>query len=101
MSDIKVIDPVPDFTKIDSRLYLGMDVGGTKIRTALVGEDGTIYAFLKEKTPRDCDSEVTIQAIETSIHALLDHFSLPQSRITAIGIAIPGVVELLTTTLRL
>ncbi|MCR5165422.1 MAG: ROK family protein, partial [Thermoguttaceae bacterium] len=31
--------------------------------------------------------------IETSIHALLDHFSLPQDRITAIGIAIPGVVE--------
>ena len=93
MSDIKAIDPMPDFTKIDSRLYLGMDVGGTKIRTALVGEDGTIYAFLKEQTPRDCDSEVTIQAIETSIHALLDHFSLPQSRITAIGIAIPGVVE--------
>ncbi|MCR5162508.1 MAG: ROK family protein [Thermoguttaceae bacterium] len=93
MSDIKVIDPMPDFTKIDSRLYLGMDVGGTKIRTALVGEDGTIYAFLKEKTPRDCDAEVTIQAIEKSIHALLDRFSLPQSRITAIGIAIPGVVE--------
>lgn len=93
MSEIKVIAPVPDFKNIDSRLYLGMDVGGTKIRTALVGEDGTIYAFLKEKTPRDCDAEVTIRAIETSIHALLDHFSLPQDRITAIGIAIPGVVE--------
>jgi len=93
MSEIKALDPEPDFTKIDSRLYLGMDVGGTKIRTALVGEDGTIYAFLKEQTPRDCEPEVTVQAIETSIHALLEHFALPLSRITATGIAIPGVVE--------
>lgn len=93
MTKIKVIDPVPDFTKIDSRLYIGMDVGGTKIRTALVGEDGAIYAFLKEKTPRDCGPEVTIQAIETSIHSLIEHFGFPQDRIKAIGIAIPGVVE--------
>lgn len=91
--EVKTLNPKPDFKKIAERLYVGMDVGGTKIRTSLVSEAGTIFAHLKAQTPRDCASEVTIEAIKSSIHELLESQNLSPSRITAIGIAIPGVVE--------
>lgn len=92
-TEIKTLEPRPNFVEIKERLYVGMDVGGTKIRTSLVSETGKIFAHLKEKTPRDCDAEVTIEAIQNSVHELLQTLELPLSRITAIGIAIPGVVE--------
>ncbi|MDO4629389.1 MAG: ROK family protein [Planctomycetia bacterium] len=93
VAEVKLVGGMPDFTQIKERLYVGMDVGGTKIRTSLVSESGTIYAHLKDKTPRDCPAEVTVEAIQESIRDLLDYFNLPLSRIAAIGIAIPGVVE--------
>ncbi|MDO4571174.1 MAG: ROK family protein [Planctomycetia bacterium] len=73
-------------------LYVGMDVGGTKIRTCLVSESGQIHDYIKEKTPRDCPPETTIEAIKTSIETLLENNSLQLSDLTGIGIAIPGVV---------
>lgn len=92
-SEIKVFDDTIDFARIQERLYIGMDVGGTKIRTSLVSEAGQLFAHLKQQTPRDCEPEVTIEAIQSSIHELLENLKLPLSHISAIGIAIPGVVE--------
>ena len=74
-------------------LYMGMDVGGTKIQTSLVGESGVVYASNRTKTPRGCASEVTIQAMKDSIDSLLAEQSLSLSDLAAVGIAIPGVVE--------
>lgn len=92
-SEIKVFDETIDFTQIQERLYIGMDVGGTKIRTSLVSEAGQLFAHLKQQTPRDCEAEITIETMQSSIHELLEHLKIPLSRISAIGIAVPGVVE--------
>lgn len=92
-AEVKTLNPKPNLKKLEERLYVGMDVGGTKIRTSLVSEGGMIFAHLKAQTPRDCEPEATIEAIKSSIRELLDSQQLPISRITAIGIAIPGVVE--------
>ena len=92
-SEIKAVESGSVLAALEERLYVGMDVGGTKIRTSLVSESGRIFAHMKRMTPRDCESKVTVEAIRSSIHDLLKHFGLPLSRITAIGIAIPGVVE--------
>jgi len=92
-SEIKAVESESVLAALEERLYVGMDVGGTKIRTSLVSESGRIFAHMKRMTPRDCESKVTVEAIRSSIHDLLKHFGLPLSRITAIGIAIPGVVE--------
>lgn len=92
-AEIKVVESESLLAALEERLYVGMDVGGTKIRTSLVSESGRIFAHMKRMTPRDCESKVTVEAIRSSIHDLLERFKLPLTRITAIGIAIPGVVE--------
>ncbi|MDO4574370.1 MAG: ROK family protein [Planctomycetia bacterium] len=74
-------------------LYIGMDVGGTKIQTSLIGESGKIYAFLKGRTPRGCTPETTIAEIQSSVERLLAEQGLEIGDLKSIGIAIPGVVE--------
>lgn len=79
--------------EIAEPLYIGMDVGGTKIQTSLVGDSGKIYDSLKGKTPRGCPPEVTIQEIKDSVARLLEKRGMPLGSLSGIGIAIPGVVE--------
>lgn len=75
------------------RFYIGIDVGGTKIQASLVSETGTVCGVVRGATPRDCGPELTIDGIEHSARKLLEEQSRPLSDISAIGIAIPGVVE--------
>ena len=46
------------------RLYLGVDVGGTKVQASLVEETGTILAREKAPTPRTGSPERVMAVIE-------------------------------------
>lgn len=74
-------------------LYVGIDVGGTKIQSCLIGASGRIFARWKGITPRGCPPEETVNEIERSVHYLMEAESISIDALTAIGIAIPGVVE--------
>ena len=73
--------------------YIGIDVGGTKIQTSLVTEAGVVLASHRQETPRKCSTDVTLQAIEDSVKALLQTQGLQSSELAGIGIAIPGAVQ--------
>jgi len=73
--------------------YVGIDVGGTKIQTSLVTEAGVVLASLRRETPRKCNADVTLQAIEDAIEALLQEQKLKSGDLSGIGIAVPGVVQ--------
>ena len=73
--------------------YIGIDVGGTKIQTSLVTEAGVVLASLRRETPRQCKSDVTLNAIEEAIKALLQEQKLTSGDLAGIGIAVPGVVQ--------
>jgi len=75
------------------RRYLGIDVGGTKVLAALVAESGMIVARERCRTPRDSGPEPILVAIETAIDDLLNGTKTNVQDLTAIGIAIPGVVD--------
>ncbi len=75
------------------RRYLGIDVGGTKVLAALVGESGMIVAGERCRTPRDGGPDPIIAAIETAIDDVLTGTGTDVADLTAIGIAIPGVVD--------
>jgi glucokinase len=72
--------------------YIGIDVGGTKIQTSLVTEAGVVLASQRRETPRNCGAEVTLQAIDDSVKALLQEQNLLPQDLAGIGIAVPGVV---------
>jgi len=73
--------------------YLAVDVGGTKIQASLVEETGTILGQERAPTPRDGGPEQALAAIERTIEKLLKAKAFTPAELTAIGIAIPGVVD--------
>jgi len=77
----------------DRRLYLGVDVGGTKVQASLVRESGEIIARERRPTPRKGGPEKVVAALEKTMDDLIRKAGIVQSDITAVGIAVPGVVD--------
>ena len=75
------------------QLYLGVDIGGTKIQASLVGESGVMLGKHRQPTPRTGGPENILSMIETVIQAVLAEAKLEPSDLTAIGAAVPGVVD--------
>jgi glucokinase len=74
-------------------LYVGVDLGGTKIQSSLVYESGTILGSVRTPTPANGTPDDIIATIETSILDLLAKQDVDAADLEAIGIAVPGVVD--------
>src|SRR5512140_2532991 len=77
----------------DDSLYLGVDVGGTKVQSSLVRESGEIIGREKCPTPRKGGPERVVAAIEKCMDDMVRKGGISASDLTAIGIAVPGVVD--------
>ncbi len=77
----------------EERLYLGVDVGGTKILASLVGESGAILGRQRCPSPRDCRPEQVVASIEKAVEDLLKKKELEPEQLTAVGVGVPGVVD--------
>jgi glucokinase len=76
-----------------NRLYLGVDVGGTKMQASLVEESGVVVNRQRCPTPRDGGPEQTVAAVEQLIEASLAAEGLRPADLTALAVAVPGVVD--------
>ena len=52
------------------KYYIGIDLGGTNVRTLLVGENGTVYAEVKDNTERENGPDYVCTKIIKQIEAL-------------------------------
>ncbi len=75
------------------RLYLGVDVGGTKIQASLVEGSGTVIGRQKVATPRNVDPEQVVSEVERAMQSVVTAGGIQFKDLTAIGLAIPGVVD--------
>ncbi len=75
------------------RLYLGVDIGGTKLQASLVAESGTILGKQRQTTPRTGGPEQVLAGVEAVMKTVLDEAKLETTDLTAIGVAVPGVVD--------
>ena len=75
------------------RLYLGVDVGGTKVQASLVRESGGILQPERQPTPRTGGPEQVLAVIEKVIDDALSKGKVAAADLTAVGIAVPGVVD--------
>ena len=78
--------------KNDSKYYMGVDVGGTKILAALAKPSGKIVASKRCSMPRQGGSAAAIAAITGLMSDLLDENGGVR-RLEAIGLAVPGTVS--------
>jgi len=77
----------------NERLYLGVDIGGTKVQASLMTEAGAPVGKKRCPTPRHGGSEEVLAALEGAIGDVLDDQGLKPKDLAAIGVAVPGVVE--------
>jgi len=74
-------------------VYLGIDVGGTKIQASLITQAGIVLSRHRCPTPRDGGAEGVLEAIIAAAEETMESESIPRDRLTAVGLAIPGVVD--------
>lgn len=70
--------------------YIGIDLGGTKILTAVAGEDGEIIEKVKLATETELGQEKIKENIFKSIYKVLEKAAIKIEEIKAIGIGSPG-----------
>ena len=76
-----------------SKLYMGVDVGGTKVLAALVRKSGAIVARKRCATPRGGTPEDALAAILKAMDDVLEKESAGPKDLAAIGLAVPGVAD--------
>ena len=72
-------------------LILGIDLGGSKIRTAVVDSQGGVLSTDETITPAANGREAVIQAIVDSSHRVLQQSDIGISKICAIAIGAAGI----------
>lgn len=73
--------------------FVGVDVGGTKILATLVTSEGMVLGRKRLPTPHVKSSTGVIAAVAEAIGGALKKAGASAVDITAIGLAVPGVVE--------
>ncbi|MDZ4243232.1 MAG: ROK family protein [Candidatus Omnitrophota bacterium] len=73
-------------------VFIGIDVGGTKIAAALVNENGKVLARGKKPTPKNAAGKGVLSVIKKMLNALARDAGVPLSDARGIGIGIPGLV---------
>ena len=76
--------------KSSDQLVLGVDLGGTKILTAVVDSEGLIISRDHSVTPAEKGKDAVINAIYQSFDRVLSHAHMDISEIVGIGIGAPG-----------
>ena len=77
----------------NNKLYLGVDVGGTKILAALVRESGKIIGRKRCSTPRTSNPEETLTAVLDLANDVVAAAGADRDALAGIGVAVPGIVD--------
>lgn len=72
------------------RLYVGVDLGGTNVRSALIDEDGAVLAHDARKTLARESAEAPVRQIVDSVTESVNSGGASFSDISGIGIGSPG-----------
>jgi glucokinase len=73
-------------------LVIGVDVGGTTVKAALLDSDGFEYADIERTTPRHLGTDAVLATIIRAIVEL--QARVPEAaRLRAVGLVVPGVVD--------
>lgn len=74
--------------------YIGIDVGGTKVLTALADEKGLILNKAQKPTEADKGEETIISNIKESIDRVINKSPITKKEVKRIGIGSPGPLDL-------
>ncbi len=76
----------------NGQMVVGVDVGGTKIAAGLVDRAGNVFGRLQLPTDTS-NAEMTLNSISQAILAVINTSGVSTSRISGVGLGIPGKVD--------
>ena len=87
-------EPGTDMSEADTpRLFVGVDVGATKIMAAVAGQAGDVRARARRATPRTDDPQEAVASICAAIDGAVQKAGIAPEDISAIGLAVAAVVD--------
>lgn len=75
------------------RYVIGVDLGGTNVRAAVVDSDGTVLGQAKLDSRAMDGFEATLEQIVASLEAAIAESGINTQTVGAVGMAIPGTVK--------
>ena len=72
---------------------IGVDIGGTKILTAVVAEDGSVLGSAKKRTLPEEGPDAVLKRIIKSMEEAIQIAGVTKADIKAIGMGAPGVID--------
>ena len=75
-------------------MYLGIDIGGTRLKAGLVGEDGRVLRSAHTASP------ASRQALESTLPALVQQVLADEAAPRAVGFGCKGIIDAGTTEVR-
>src|SRR4051812_47836976 len=84
--------PTPQGTPTDAPV-VGIDLGGTKIRSVVTRADGTILGEDIRPTDAEGGPSVVVDRLVASAHAAVAASGVPHASILAVGVTAPGTVD--------
>lgn len=74
-------------------MYIGVDLGGTKIKIGIVNEEGKIVSSGIIDTDSSYDAKIIMRDMTVEIERLIEQEALQVKDIKSIGIGVPGLVD--------
>jgi glucokinase len=79
-----------------NQVIVGVDVGGTAIKMALLSTEGEILRKLEEPTPVAEGEDKVIEKIARMITDILNHANVSNEQVAGVGLGVPGPVDTAT-----
>jgi glucokinase len=76
-----------------ARIYGGVDLGGTKIQTAVVGARGKVLGEAREPTPTSGGPPAVAEAVTLAMRQAAIAADIETAALTAVGVGSPGEVD--------
>lgn len=75
------------------RRYLGIDIGGSAVKTGLVDETGEVIVKSETEIDRSCKKETVMETVIRSIRELIITNNIDISSLFGIGVSSPGSID--------
>jgi len=76
-----------------SQHVIAIDLGGTKVLSAIISETGEVLGRAKERTQRQKSADDVFRAVLLAVEGALNDSKVPLSEIDAIGVGAPGSLD--------
>jgi glucokinase len=76
-----------------ARPFVGVDLGGTSLRAAVVAPDGSVLALSKRKTRPELGAERVTDRLVKTIRQAVEAAGLKRKAIGGVGVGVPGPVD--------